>query len=79
PNYSGVTGRWLEQGGAYVQAHIRGGGEFGPDWYRSAKQQGRDRAFADFVALARDLVSRGYPVPSRIACQGCSNGGLLPG
>ena len=79
PNYSGVTGRWLEQGGAYVQAYIRGGGEFGPDWYRSAKRQGRDRAFADFVAIARDLVARGYTVPSRIACQGGSNGGLLTG
>ncbi|RUM26519.1 S9 family peptidase [Rhizobium vallis] len=79
PNYSGVIGRWLEQGGAYVQAYIRGGGEFGPDWYRSAKRQGRDRAFADFVAIARDLVARGYTVPSRIACQGGSNGGLLTG
>ncbi|OHV20631.1 S9 family peptidase [Rhizobium sp. RMa-01] len=79
PTYSGVTGRWLEQGGAYVQAYIRGGGEFGPDWYRSAKRQGRDRAFADFVAIARDLVARGYTVPSRIACQGGSNGGLLTG
>jgi prolyl oligopeptidase len=79
PNYSGVTGRWLEQGGAYVQAYIRGGGEFGPDWYRSAKRQGRDRAFADFVAIARDLVARGYTVASRIACQGGSNGGLLTG
>ncbi|MEH7880585.1 prolyl oligopeptidase family serine peptidase [Rhizobium laguerreae] len=79
PSYSGVTGRWLEQGGAYVQAYIRGGGEFGPDWYRSAKRQGRDRAFADFVAIARDLVARGYTVPSRIACQGGSNGGLLTG
>ncbi|WP_277544619.1 MULTISPECIES: prolyl oligopeptidase family serine peptidase [Rhizobium] len=79
PNYSGVTGRWLEQGGAYVQAYIRGGGEFGPDWYSSAKRHGRDRAFADFVAIARDLVARGYTVPSRIACQGGSNGGLLTG
>ena len=79
PNYSGVTGRWLEQGGAYVQAYIRGGGEFGPDWYRSAKREGRHRAFADFVAIARDLVARGYTVPSRIACQGGSNGGLLTG
>ncbi|MBB2691560.1 UNVERIFIED_ORG: prolyl oligopeptidase [Rhizobium esperanzae] len=79
PNYSGVTGRWLEQGGAYVQAYIRGGGEFGPDWYRSAKRQGRDRAFADFVAIARDLVARGYTVAARIACQGGSNGGLLTG
>lgn len=79
PNYSGVTGRWLEQGGAYVQAYIRGGGEFGPDWYRSAKRQGRDRAFADFVAIARDVVARGYTVQSRIACQGGSNGGLLTG
>lgn len=79
PNYSGVIGRWLEQGGAYVQAYIRGGGELGPNWHRSAKGHGRHRAFADFAAIARDLVARGYTKPSRIAANGGSNGGLLTG
>ncbi|MFS8114751.1 prolyl oligopeptidase family serine peptidase [Rhizobium jaguaris] len=79
PQYSGVIGRWLEQGGAYVQAYIRGGGELGPNWHRSAKRHGRHRAFADFAAVARDLVARGYTKPSRIAANGGSNGGLLTG
>lgn len=77
PFYSGVTGRWLEQGGAYVIAYIRGGGEFGPQWHTVAKKAGRDKAFEDFVAVARDLVARGYTRPERIACTGGSNGGLL--
>jgi prolyl oligopeptidase len=77
PYYSGANGIWLEQGGAYVQAYIRGGGEFGPDWHRVAKRAGRHKAFEDFVAVARDLVERGYTKPSRIACTGGSNGGLL--
>lgn len=77
PYYSGTNGIWLEQGGAYVQAYIRGGGEFGPDWHRVAKRTGRHKAFEDFVAVARDLVRRGYTKPSRIACTGGSNGGLL--
>ncbi|MDE1992899.1 MAG: S9 family peptidase [Rhizobiaceae bacterium] len=79
PHYSGITGRWLEQGGAYVQAYIRGGGELGPNWHRTAKARGRHKAFADFAAIARDLVTRGYTTPSRIAANGGSNGGLLTG
>lgn len=79
PHYSGVIGRWLEQGGAYVQAYIRGGGELGPNWHRTAKGHGRHKAFADFAAVARDLVARGYTKPSRIAANGGSNGGLLTG
>ncbi|MGE6739120.1 prolyl oligopeptidase family serine peptidase [Allorhizobium pseudoryzae] len=78
-SYSGVTGRFLEQGGAYVQAHIRGGSELGPDWHTVAKRHGRHRAFQDFVAIARDLVQRGFTKPNRIACTGGSNGGLLTG
>jgi len=77
PFYSGVNGLWLSQGGAYVQAYIRGGGELGPDWHKVAKGHGRHKAFEDFVAIARDLVARGYTKPSRIACTGGSNGGLL--
>ncbi len=77
PSYSGTNGLWLERGGAYGQAYIRGGGELGPDWHRVAKGAGRHKAFEDFVAVARDLVERGYTKPSRIACTGGSNGGLL--
>ncbi|MGA1829972.1 prolyl oligopeptidase family serine peptidase [Rhizobium wenxiniae] len=77
PVYSGAYGMLLEQGGAFVQAYIRGGGELGPDWHTVAKGKGRHKAFEDFVAVARDLVERGYTKPSRIACNGGSNGGLL--
>ncbi|MDE1159148.1 MAG: prolyl oligopeptidase family serine peptidase [Neorhizobium sp.] len=77
PSYSGTTGLFVEQGGAYVQAYIRGGGELGPQWHEAARRGGRHKAFEDFVAVARDLVRRGYSKPSRIACTGGSNGGLL--
>ncbi|AYD00425.1 prolyl oligopeptidase family serine peptidase [Neorhizobium sp. NCHU2750] len=77
PVYSGAFGLWLNQGGAFVQAYIRGGGELGPDWHTVAKGSGRHKAFEDFVAVARDLVARGFTKPSRIACNGGSNGGLL--
>ncbi len=79
PHYSGTTGRFLEQGGAYVQAYIRGGSELGPQWHTPVKRHGRHKAYEDFVAIARDLVKRGYSKPSRIACTGGSNGGLLTG
>jgi prolyl oligopeptidase len=79
PHYSGTTGRFLEQGGAYVQAYIRGGSELGPQWHKPVKRHGRHKAYEDFVAIARDLVKRGYSKPSRIACTGGSNGGLLTG
>ncbi|MQY48369.1 prolyl oligopeptidase family serine peptidase [Rhizobiales bacterium RZME27] len=77
PVYSGAYGQWLTEGGGFVQAYIRGGGELGPDWHKVAKGKGRHKAFEDFVAVARDLVERGYSKPSRIACNGGSNGGLL--
>jgi prolyl oligopeptidase len=80
PGYDAVTGKlWLEHGGAYAQAHIRGGGEFGPDWWMQAKGKGRHRAFADFAAITADLTRRGLSAPAQIACHGGSNGGLLCG
>jgi prolyl oligopeptidase len=80
PGYDAITGKlWLERGGAYVMAHIRGGGELGPAWWTAAKGAGRHRAFADFVAIARDLVARGITTPAQIGCHGGSNGGLLCG
>jgi prolyl oligopeptidase len=80
PEYSGVVGRaWLERGGVFVLANIRGGGEFGPAWHRAALTANRPRAYEDFAAIARDLVSRGVTTPSRLGCEGRSNGGLLVG
>ncbi|TXN29819.1 prolyl oligopeptidase family serine peptidase [Lacisediminihabitans profunda] len=80
PEYGGIVGRaWLERGGVFVLANIRGGGEFGPGWHTAALKANRPRAFEDFAAIARDLVSRGVTTPSRLGCEGRSNGGLLVG
>lgn len=78
PHYGMLHGPlWLERGGAYVLAYIRGGGEFGTDWHMAAKGHKRHKAFEDFAAVATDLVERGYSVPDKIGCHGGSNGGLL--
>lgn len=80
PWYNPTLGKlWLEKGGAYVMAHIRGGAELGPNWHLQAKGPGRVNAFADFAAIADDLVQRGLSRPEKIACHGGSNGGLLCG
>lgn len=80
PFYSGMTGAaWLEQGGTYVLANIRGGGEFGPRWHQAALRQHRQRAFDDFLAVAEDLVARGVTTARQLGIMGGSNGGLLVG
>src|SRR5699024_7948634 len=80
PGYAPTIGLgWLEKGGTYVVANIRGGGEYGPGWHTAALRENRQRAYEDFVAVARDLVARGVTVPRRLACSGGSNGGLLVG
>jgi prolyl oligopeptidase len=80
PNYSGVMGKaWLERGGTYVMANIRGGGEFGPSWHQSALKLNRQRAFDDFYAVAEDLIKTKVTSPSRLGIMGGSNGGLLMG
>jgi len=70
---------WLERGGAYVLAYIRGGTELGAAWHLAAKREKRMRSYEDFAAIASDLVSRGYTRADKIACHGGSNGGLLCG
>ena len=80
PAYSATVGRaWLERGGTYVVANIRGGGEYGPAWHRAALRRNRHRAYEDFEAVARDLVARGVTTPAHLGIQGGSNGGLLTG
>ncbi|MGH6808678.1 MAG: prolyl oligopeptidase family serine peptidase, partial [Ensifer adhaerens] len=80
PAYAGVRGKlWLENGYAYVQANIRGGGEFGPRWHQAALRDKRQNAFDDFAAVAEDLVRRGISTPAMLGIQGGSNGGLLTG
>lgn len=80
PFYSGSVGRaWLERGGVYVIANIRGGGEYGPRWHQAALQANRPRAYEDFAAVAQDLVKRGITSPAHLGAEGGSNGGLLMG
>lgn len=80
PNYNSTVGAaWLEKGGVYVAANIRGGGEFGPEWHRSAQRENRQRAFDDFIAVAGDLIEQKITSPERLGIQGGSNGGLLVG
>ncbi|MEO8739630.1 MAG: prolyl oligopeptidase family serine peptidase [Casimicrobiaceae bacterium] len=80
PAYSGALGAaWLEKGGVYVVANIRGGGEFGPAWHKSALKANRPRAYEDFIAVATDLVHRKITSPAHLGIQGGSNGGLLMG
>ena len=80
PYYAQVAGRlWLERGGVYVIANIRGGGEFGPAWHEAGRRAGKKRSHDDFAAVARDLIARGVTRAERLACEGGSNGGLLVG
>jgi len=80
PNYAPLVGAgWLEQGGIYVVANIRGGGEFGPGWHQAALRENRQRAYDDFIAVAEDLIRRRVTSPRHLGIEGGSNGGLLMG
>ncbi|MDF1823496.1 MAG: prolyl oligopeptidase family serine peptidase [Verrucomicrobiales bacterium] len=80
PGYNGTTGRlWLEKGGAYVLANIRGGGEFGPSWHQAGLKLNRQRVYDDFIAVAEDLIARKFTSPAHLGIMGGSNGGLLMG
>ncbi|MEM6827990.1 MAG: prolyl oligopeptidase family serine peptidase [Pseudomonadota bacterium] len=80
PSYLGTTGKmWLENGGAYVLANLRGGGEFGPMWHQTAIRENKQRTWDDFIAVGEDLVTRGFTSPEHLGIQGGSQGGLLVG
>jgi prolyl oligopeptidase len=80
PSYQpNVGAAWLENGGVYVVAGIRGGGEFGPRWHQAALKSNRHKAYEDFIAVAEDLVGRGVTSPRHLGIMGGSNGGLLMG
>jgi prolyl oligopeptidase len=80
PFYGATTGKlWLERGGTYVVANIRGGGEFGPSWHEAGLKTHRQRIYDDFAAVARDLIRRKITSPRRLGIEGGSNGGLLMG
>jgi prolyl oligopeptidase len=80
PNYSATIGKlWLERGGIWVVANIRGGGEFGPAWHEAGLKTNRQRIYDDFAAVGQDLVTRKITSPRRLGIWGGSNGGLLMG
>ena len=80
PGYNAAAGRaWTSQGGVYVVANIRGGGEYGPRWHQAALKQNRLRAYEDFAAVGEDLIARKVTSRQQLGIQGGSNGGLLVG
>jgi len=80
PSYSATIGLdWLEAGGVYVVANIRGGGEYGPAWHKAAQRENRQRSYDDFFAVAEDLVERRITAPRYLGIRGGSGGGLLVG
>jgi prolyl oligopeptidase len=80
PTYSATVGRaWLQQGGVFVVANIRGGGEYGPRWHQAALRENRHRAYEDFAAVAQHLIERRVTSPKHLGIRGGSNGGLLVG
>ena len=87
PTYSGSYEKlygaygklWLDRGGVFVLANIRGGGEFGPAWHAAALKENHYLAFEDFEAVAEDLVTRKITSPKHLGIEGRSNGGLLVG
>ncbi len=80
PGYSGSIGKlWLESGGVYVLANIRGGGEFGPRWHNAGLKLKRQVVYDDFFAVSEDLIARKITTPRRLGIMGGSNGGLLMG
>ena len=80
PGYSGGVGKgWLEKGGTYAVANIRGGGEYGPRWHQAALKANRHKAYEDFAAVAEDMIARKITSPAHLGIRGGSNGGLLTG
>ncbi|MGX5201150.1 prolyl oligopeptidase family serine peptidase [Aliikangiella sp. IMCC44632] len=79
PQFKVTTAVWLEQGGIYAVANLRGGGEYGADWHKAGTQLNKQNVFDDFIAAAEYLISKNYTSSNYLAIQGGSNGGLLVG
>jgi len=79
PSYREALRLWIEQGGVYAEANLRGGGEFGEAWHLAGNLTRKQNVFDDFLACAKFLINAGYTRPERLAIEGGSNGGLLMG
>jgi prolyl oligopeptidase len=79
PRLHKLTRMWIDQGGIYAEANLRGGNEFGEAWHDAGRLTRKQRVFDDFYACARALVDKRYTRPERLAINGRSNGGLLMG
>ena len=77
PGFSAVRAAWVEMGGVWAVATLRGGNEFGEDWHRDGMLTNKPNVFADFIAAAEHLIAEGYTTPARLGISGGSNGGLL--
>src|SRR5690606_25581507 len=79
PSWSASRMAWIEAGGVYVQANLRGGGEYGNAWHEAGTRLDKQNVFDDFIAAAETLVESGWTSPEHLAIWGGSNGGLLVG
>ena len=79
PGFSLATAEWLEMGGVYAVANIRGGGEYGKAWHDGGRLKAKQNCYDDFIAAGEYLVKESYTSTAKLACQGGSNGGLLIG
>ncbi len=79
PRFDAMAAVWLEHGGVYAMATLRGGSEFGETWHRDGMLENKQNVFDDFIAAAERLIDAGYTNPERLAIRGASNGGLLVG
>lgn len=79
PSYSPATIAWLDMGGVYVMANLRGGGEYGEDWHQAGMKLQKQNVFDDFIACTEHLIARKYTSSEKLAIAGGSNGGLLVG
>jgi len=77
PEFGSAIAQWVRAGGIYVQANLRGGGEYGQAWYDAGRRENKQNVFDDFIACAEHLIENNYTSNRRLAIQGGSNGGLL--